>query len=75
MRRGLRQTTVRRQFRTLRAPKGLTQRDVADRARITLARYWLLENAYKPTTPREARTLARIFGVTVDQIPNQVASR
>ena len=46
-------------LRVLRAERRITQLDLALKARITLNRYWRIENGYLNPTPEERERLAR----------------
>lgn len=62
-------------LRVLRAERGLSQMNVAAKAKIALYRYWQIENGYKEPTPEERVALAKVF--KVDQafvFPEAIAS-
>jgi transcriptional regulator with XRE-family HTH domain len=52
----------------------MSQMDAADRARLSLNRYWRIENSYVEPTPEERIALASVFGVAPrDVFPVQQA--
>jgi transcriptional regulator with XRE-family HTH domain len=61
-------------LRVLRAERRMSQMDAADRARLSLNRYWRIENSYVEPTPEERIALASVFGVAPrDVFPVQQA--
>lgn len=62
-------------LRVLRADKRLTQMDTAIKAKVSITRYWKIENGYVEATPEERARLSRVLGVTeADAFPLAVAS-
>ena len=56
-------------LRVLRAQHGITQERTAQRANLSAARYWQIENGYRhPATPREQAAVAAALGVKVTDI-------
>lgn len=77
MKRPQRRAEIRRRFRALRLNAGeLTQMDAAEKAGLSMSRYWRLENGYDLPDDDEAKALAKAFHTTPDQITQveQVAS-
>lgn len=62
-------------LRVLRAEKRLTQLDTAARAKVSITRYWKIENGYTDPTPSERAALSRALRVSeADAFPQPVAS-
>lgn len=62
-------------LRVLRAEKRLTQLDTAARAKVSIARYWKIENGYTEPTSSERAALARALRVEESEaFPQAVAS-
>lgn len=61
-------------LRVLRAERGISQRDTAVKAKLSLDRYWRIENGYVDAQPEERERLARVFKVpVVDVFPEAEA--
>lgn len=52
----------------LRLEKRLTQRTVAEKLGISQATYWQWEVAYKEPTDKVRKKIARLFGVSVEDL-------
>lgn len=62
-------------LRVLRAEKRLTQLDTAARAKVSITRYWKIENGYTEPTDTERSAIARALRVEVTEaFPTAVAS-
>jgi transcriptional regulator with XRE-family HTH domain len=64
------QAATRRLYRTLRARAGRNQRAIAQLARISLSRYWRIEQGYAVATADEATRLAKVLEVNVAALPH-----
>ncbi len=64
-----------KRLRMLRADRDISQMDTAVKAKISLYRYWQIENGYVEATTVERAALAKVFKVDqVDIFPELVAS-
>jgi transcriptional regulator with XRE-family HTH domain len=62
-------------LRVLRAERGVSQMDIAAKAKIKQNRYWRIENGYATPTKDERAALAKIFKVDLaDVFPEAAAS-
>jgi transcriptional regulator with XRE-family HTH domain len=59
---------ARRQYRQWRVLVNLSQDDTAIKARIAKSRYWRIENGYREATAQEAARIAKVFGITPEQL-------
>jgi len=65
----------RNRLRVLRADKGLSQLDTSIKAKIKHYRYWRIENGYEIPSQEERTRLAKVLGVTTDNLePQAIAS-
>lgn len=59
---------VSNKLKSLRALKGLDQKNIAKILNISVTSYSLKENGKKPFTLQEAKLLADLFNKTIDEI-------
>lgn len=55
-------------LRVLRAERRITQMDLSVKARVSMFRYWRIENGYIQPTDEELKALARALKVTAADI-------
>jgi transcriptional regulator with XRE-family HTH domain len=74
MTRPFRRDRIRAQYRTWRIAAGLSsQLATAEATGISASRIWRLENAYAEPTAAEQQSLARAFGLTLEQFVDTLA--
>jgi len=53
-------------LRVVRAEKRISQIDAAAKARVSINRWWRIENGYNDATPEERQRIAQALGVDVE---------
>jgi transcriptional regulator with XRE-family HTH domain len=60
-------------LRMFRAARGLSQLKVEQRAKLTIGKYWRIENGYDDATDAELRRIAKVLGVTFEHLTESEA--
>jgi ribosome-binding protein aMBF1 (putative translation factor) len=63
---------VGQRIRALREEKGMSLRGLARRCGIPFYQLWRIETGRRPIKPRALAALARVFGVTTDELIHDV---
>jgi transcriptional regulator with XRE-family HTH domain len=65
---------IKKLLRELREKRGYSQQDLADKLDISRSSYINVENGKRELSLAEARTLANIYGITLEEVESGVAS-